>query len=195
MKLCRNIYFVILVIFMSACTKSPKTPVVPSPMTAKYLLEHIYLSHNDKLNLTKLQSLPYQEPLYDKESNETITSIIVADIYKKGSRGAKKYKNGISCYIWVIYSADKWGEFETALPLLGDPIKVNTHTSKIRKGIYFQEISIDLNLETLRENESTGLSFIIMGKNSTIALNIPQIYIQTFLERLDKIAQKETFIK
>ncbi|OQX60397.1 MAG: hypothetical protein B5M52_00280 [Helicobacteraceae bacterium 4484_230] len=195
MKLYEVFFSVVLMIFIAACTKTAEVPEVPSPMTAKYLQEHILISRNNKLNLTKLQTPPYREPVYDKESNETISSILVADIYAKGSRIAQKYKDGISCYLWIIYSAGRWGEFETALPLLGDPVKVNLHSSKIRKGVFFQEMSIDLNLEQLRKNSGTGLSFIIMGKNSTIALNVPALYVQTFLKNLDKIVQKGTLKK
>jgi hypothetical protein len=192
MRLYITVCFVILAIFIGACTKTPDAPAVPSPMTAEYLLEHAYISRNDKLGLTKLQSLPYRQPVYDKESNETITSILVADIYDRESRGAKKYANGISCYLWVVYSADKWGEFDTALPLLGNPLKVSVHSSRIRKGVFFQEISIDLSLKTMKQSRDTGLSFIVMGKSSTIALDVPPLYVQTFLDSLDKIVQKET---
>ncbi len=182
-------FMIIFLLFLSGCSLKTAVPKPPSPMTAKYLMQNMEQVYSETLKQTKVQTLPFHEHTYT-DTNETITSVLVADYYDQESDYAAKHQSRIAYYLWITYTADHWGEFKTALPLQGTSLDVITHRSSIRSGIYFQEFSINFEREQLEQSRDEGLNLVLFGEKSTIVVNLPPLYLQTFLTHIDQIGIK-----
>jgi len=169
---------------MAGCAKKPVPEPVPVPMTEAFLLKHTKIvPQKDGSAITFTQYRLRQHPRFN-EQNATVNTFFIAH----AAPGDQNTTFNVVTDRFLLYfsmKADRWGGFTSAQDTLGEYHTVHPYTSYIRKGVYYENLYINLDRRWLEAASHQQTTLLFLGRDTELTISIPPVYPTALLHSLE----------
>lgn len=175
-RLSLSLFSILLLALLAGCAKKPVPETPPSPMTETWLMAHTKISPTGAEGGATITQPRLAQQVRFGEGNATVYTTLAVETATK-----KKSDNYL---LFFSMRADRWGNFTSAIDTLGLRYTVVPYTSYIRQGVYYENVFITLSGSWFESAGREAGTFLLLGPDSEISIEIPAVYPKALLHSL-----------
>lgn len=189
-RIFRTLLLVLLfVFFIAGCAKKTVPEPVPDPMTEAYLLKHMrvqYDAHQHYLEIAP-PALTRLSPIGD--NTMTLQTTLSAQVPLSDSNQSRTDQ---SRYLLIFSTkAPRWLAFSRAIDTNGNRYSLVPFTSHIRKGVYYENFSMELNAAWIAHAAQKESELLLLGQSHESTFKLPLVYPAALRRYLIELQKKE----
>ncbi len=177
----------LIVFFISGCTKQPAITAVPNPMTMEYLLKHMKTTYDSSQTVRTV----FPPPIYASSKlcgNNAKSSLIVSAQQGLSADNEGNVTKNTEFLLLFTIESHQWNNFEYAIDSDGDHHRLFPYTSYIRQGNYFENYYLQADRAWIERCTREDTSLLLIGKTCEILIDIDHLYPAALLHYLNSDA-------